>query len=164
MLLGGLWHGAAWTFVVWGALHGAYLCIHHAWNRFGPEVAPRMQPIATFAGAVLTFLSVVVAWVFFRADNIDSALYVLARMADPSRVVFGRAEIANLAFIAGYAALAWLAPNTQAIMGYDHERRAVGERLGQARLRPGFLYATAAVLAFGILGIQQHSEFIYFRF
>ena len=37
MLLGGLWHGAAWTFVVWGALHGAYLCINHAWSNYGPE-------------------------------------------------------------------------------------------------------------------------------
>src|SRR6188472_2448109 len=36
MVLGGLWHGAAWTFVIWGALHGAYLCVNHAWNRFGP--------------------------------------------------------------------------------------------------------------------------------
>src|SRR5947208_727657 len=42
MLLGGLWHGAAWTFVVWGALHGAYLCINHAWNNFTPEIAPRI--------------------------------------------------------------------------------------------------------------------------
>src|SRR6195952_3612783 len=64
MLLGGLWHGAAWTFVVWGALHGAYLCINHAWNRFGPEIAPRLRPAAAVAGAVLTFLAVVVAWVF----------------------------------------------------------------------------------------------------
>src|SRR5258705_2004276 len=84
MLLGGLWHGAAWTFVVWGALHGAYLCINHAWNRFGPEVAPWLRPAATLAGAVLTFLSVVVAWGFFRADDIDSAIYVLVRMADPT--------------------------------------------------------------------------------
>jgi alginate O-acetyltransferase complex protein AlgI len=49
-------------------------------------------------------------------------------------------------------------------MGYDHARRTVGENLRQMRLRPWFLYATAAVLAFGILGMQQHSEFIYFRF
>jgi len=49
-------------------------------------------------------------------------------------------------------------------MGYDHEQRAVGEKLRGVRMRPMFLYATAAVLAFGILGIQQHSEFIYFRF
>jgi hypothetical protein len=49
-------------------------------------------------------------------------------------------------------------------MGYDHEARTVGEGLAHWRLRPVFLYATAAALAFGILGIQQHSEFIYFRF
>ena len=164
MLLGGLWHGAAWTFVAWGALHGTYLCINHAWNRFWPEIAPRWQPVATAAGAVLTFLAVVVAWVFFRANDIDSAIYVLVRMADPTRFALGRVEIANLTLIACYAALAWFAPNTQAIMGYDHEQRRVGERLAHARLRPWFLYATAAMLAFGILGIQQHSEFIYFRF
>src|SRR5258705_8560036 len=164
MLLGGLWHGAAWTFVVWGALHGAYLCINHAWNRFGPEVAPWLRPAATLAGAVLTFLSVVVAWVFFRADDIDSAIYVLVRMADPTRLALSRVEIANLAFIACYAALAWFAPNTQTIMGYDHKNRTVGQGLGAWQKRPAFLYATAAVLAFGILGIQQHSEFIYFRF
>ena len=43
MLLGGLWHGAAWTFVVWGALHGVYLCINHAWNNFGPAVAAALR-------------------------------------------------------------------------------------------------------------------------
>jgi alginate O-acetyltransferase complex protein AlgI len=164
MLLGGLWHGAAWTFVAWGALHGVYLCINHAWNNYGASVAPRFAPLANIAGLILTFLAVVIAWVFFRADNIDSAYYVLSKMADPTNIAFGRGEIAYSAFIIVYAVLAWFAPNTQEIMGYDHERRLVGEKLAAWRLRPLFLYATAAVLAFGILGIQQHSEFIYFRF
>lgn len=164
MLLGGLWHGAAWTFVAWGALHGAYLCINHAWNNFGPTVPPRLAPLANIAALALTFLAVVIAWVFFRADSIDTALFVLARMADPSRLALGRGEIANLGFIVIFAALVWFAPNTQEIMGYDHRNRIVGETLSAWRLRPLFLYATAAVLAFGILGIQQHSEFIYFRF
>jgi alginate O-acetyltransferase complex protein AlgI len=164
MLLGGLWHGAAWTFVAWGALHGVYLCINHAWNNYGPSVAPRFIPLANIAGLILTFLAVVIAWVFFRADNIDSAYYVLSKMADPTNIAFGRGEIAYSAFTVFYAVLAWFAPNTQEIMGYDHERRLVGEKLAAWRLRPLFLYTTAAVLAFGILGIQQHSEFIYFRF
>jgi alginate O-acetyltransferase complex protein AlgI len=164
MVLGGLWHGAAWTFVVWGALHGAYLCINHAWNNYSPAIAPRFAGPANAAAFILTFLSVVVAWVFFRADSLPTALHVLSKMADPTQMALGGGEIAYLAFIAVYAAIAWCAPNTQAIMGYDHENRTVGQGLGAWRMRPLFLYATAAVLAFGILGIQQHSEFIYFRF
>jgi alginate O-acetyltransferase complex protein AlgI len=164
MALGGLWHGAAWTFVIWGVLHGLYLCINHAWNNFGPAIPARLARPANLAAFVLTFLSVVVAWVFFRADSLPSALSILSKMANPTQIVFGRGEIAYALFIAVYAGIAWFAPNTQTIMGYDHKNRAVGEALGGWRMRPLFLYATAAVLAFGILGIQQHSEFIYFRF
>ncbi len=164
MLLGGLWHGAAWTFVVWGALHGIYLCINHAWNNFGPPAPRILAPIARPAGFVLTFLSVVIAWVFFRADSIEQARFILSRMADPTHVAFDRGDIASLGLIGLYAALVWLAPNTQEIMGYDHQNRRVGEELGVWRLRPALIYAAAAVLAFGILGIAQHSEFIYFRF
>ena len=164
MLLGGLWHGAAWTFVVWGALHGAYLCVNHAWSNYGPAVAPRFARVANAAAFILTFVSVVVAWVFFRADSISSATFVLSRMADPTNSVFGRGEMANAMFIAVYAAIAWGAPNTQEIMSYDHKNRVVGENLNGWLRRPGFLYAAAATLAFGVLGISQHSEFIYFRF
>jgi D-alanyl-lipoteichoic acid acyltransferase DltB (MBOAT superfamily) len=164
MLLGGLWHGAAWTFVVWGALHGAYLCINHAWSNYGPAVAPRFERLANAAAFILTFLSVVVAWVFFRADSMSTAVYVLEKMADPTHLAFGRGELFNAAFIAVYAAIAWFAPNTQEIMGYDHASRTVGENLGAWLRRPGFLYAAAATLAFGVMGISQHSEFIYFRF
>ena len=164
MLLGGLWHGAAWTFVVWGALHGAYLCINHAWSNYGPQVPPRFTRLADIATLILTFLAVVIAWVFFRADSMNTALYVLGKMADPTNMALGRGEMAYALFILVYAAIAWFAPNTQEIMGYDHKKRTVGEGLGAWRMRPLFLYATAVVLAFGILGIQQHSEFIYFRF
>jgi D-alanyl-lipoteichoic acid acyltransferase DltB (MBOAT superfamily) len=164
MLLGGLWHGAAWTFVVWGALHGAYLCLNHAWNNIAPEIAPRFQRVADIAGFILTFLAVVIAWVFFRASSLATALDVLSRMADPASIAFGRLEIAQAMFVAVYAAIAWFAPNTQEIMGYDHKNRTVGDGLSAWKMRPLFIYATAVVLAFGILGIQQHSEFIYFRF
>jgi alginate O-acetyltransferase complex protein AlgI len=164
MPLGGLWHGASWTFVAWGALHGIYLCINHAWINYGPPIPERLARPAGTVALLLTFLAVVVAWVFFRADNLASALSVLSRMADPARIVFGRTEMVQAALIAIYAAIAWFAPNTQAIMGYDHKRRFVGENLGAWRMRPILLYGGAAAFAFGVLGIQQHSEFIYFRF
>ena len=85
-------------------------------------------------------------------------------MADPTTIAFGRGEMAHALFIAVYATIAWFAPNTQEVMGYDHKNRIVGENLGGWLRRPGFLYAAAAALALGVLGISQHSEFIYFRF
>src|SRR6186713_648743 len=57
MLLGGLWHGAAWTFVVWGALHGAYLCVNHAFNALVPNVPKLLVRPVRITGAVLTFLA-----------------------------------------------------------------------------------------------------------
>ncbi|MCA1502085.1 MBOAT family protein [Bradyrhizobium sp. NBAIM14] len=164
MLLGGLWHGAAWTFVIWGALHGAYLCVNHAFNALVPNGPPLIARPARIAGAVLTFLAVVIAWVFFRAESVAWALRVLHAMAAPSNLVLGREEIAALVQIAIYAALVWLAPNTQALMEYDHGNREVGAALRAGRTRPLVLYAASLLLAFGFLGIQSHSEFIYFRF
>ena len=164
MGLGGLWHGAAWTFVAWGGLHGLYLCINHAWINYGPPIPQRLMRPANIVAFLLTFLAFVVAWVFFRADSLGSALFVLSRMADPAQVVFGRTEMIQIALIAIYAAIAWFAPNTQAIVGYDHTNRSVGENLGAWPVRPWLVYGGAAAFAFGILGIQQHSELIYFRF
>ena len=164
MALGGLWHGAAWTFVIWGALHGLYLCINHAWANYGPPIPAPLKRPAGIASFLLTFFAVVVAWVFFRADSLASATSVLSRMADPRGIVFGRTEIAQSVMIVIYAALAWFAPNTQEIVGYDHKNRSVGGSFSTWQMRPALLYGGAAAFALGVLGIQQHSEFIYFRF
>ncbi|MCB1754490.1 MAG: MBOAT family protein [Gammaproteobacteria bacterium] len=84
MLLGGLWHGAAWTFVLWGMLHGVYLVINHAWRGFRQRFAAGgilLRSIEKVFYHGLTFLAVVVAWVYFRAENLDIAHNVLAGMA-----------------------------------------------------------------------------------
>lgn len=76
MLLGGLWHGANWTFVIWGGLHGLFLIINHAWaaliQRMGLTfiVDTKIYRVMT---VLLTFTSVVCAWVFFRAPNMATA-------------------------------------------------------------------------------------------
>ena len=81
MLLGGLWHGANWTFVVWGGLHGIYLCVHHAYRALIGN-SPAAQSRAAQAGhRIITFLAVVVAWVFFRAGSFTSAWTMLDAMA-----------------------------------------------------------------------------------
>lgn len=78
MLLGGLWHGASWTFVVWGGLHGVYLSIERLLRvRFS---AYRPGPVAWVALGLLTYLLVNITWVFFRATTFDKAWTVLRGM------------------------------------------------------------------------------------
>jgi len=83
MLLGGLWHGAGWTFVVWGGLHGFYLMVNHAWRAFMQRMGWKGEGHAAyrFAAGGLTFVCVVIGWVFFRADSFASALSMLHGMA-----------------------------------------------------------------------------------
>jgi hypothetical protein len=91
MLLGGLWHGAGWTFVIWGGLHGVYLVINHAWRgvkeRMGWRDGGRL---ARFGAGLLTFLAVVVGWVFFRADNFTVAIEMLNGMVGTNGCSFSK--------------------------------------------------------------------------
>lgn len=73
-LLGGLWHGAGWTFVFWGFLHGFGLCVNRAWKRIGIRLWASVAWL-------ITFLYVVVAWVFFRAEEWADAIKVLSGVA-----------------------------------------------------------------------------------
>ena len=72
-LLGGIWHGAGWTFVLWGAMHGLALVIHRIWKKFGFKMH-------TLLGWFITFNFINVAWVFFRANSFEDALKVLNGM------------------------------------------------------------------------------------
>ena len=84
MLLGGLWHGAGWTFIIWGGLHGIYLVINHGWRSFRQRLGHDLSKsslIGTFMARTITLLAVVVAWVYFRAESLESAHHILAGMA-----------------------------------------------------------------------------------
>lgn len=90
MLLGGLWHGAGWTFVIWGGLHGVYLIINHAWRGLQRKIGLETRSaswLGTWVARIVTFLAVVVAWVFFRAENLDAAFQVLRGMAGLNGVI-----------------------------------------------------------------------------
>jgi D-alanyl-lipoteichoic acid acyltransferase DltB (MBOAT superfamily) len=76
MILGGIWHGANWTFVIWGTLHGLFLSIHRL---FSPQEKPKSR-IASAVGVFVTFHVVVLAWIFFRAANVSNAISYLTRM------------------------------------------------------------------------------------
>lgn len=159
MLLGGLWHGANWTFVIWGALHGLLLILNHFWhalrNKFG--VPARTRPFIGWriSGVALTFFCVVITWVFFRADNIDSAILVLQGMSTLSQATLPPTRTALLLGLG--IAIVLLAPNTQKIM--SHIERHQSGKIGTIYAMLIAVIATLCVMNFG-----QDSEFIYFQF
>ena len=143
MLLGGLWHGAGWNFVIWGALHGAYLMINHGWSALagaaGWSSTGRPWQLASI---LLTFIAVCFAWVFFRAADLPRALTIVQGMVGAYRVALpdgignhlgslkplaerygvtfylggGARFMQTYGWVALAGAIALLAPNTQQLM------------------------------------------------
>jgi alginate O-acetyltransferase complex protein AlgI len=79
MLLGGLWHGASWNFVVWGGYHGVLLSIERMFRRDGPSASERWTPLYPIQAAA-TFALANISWVFFRAANFQESLWILRQM------------------------------------------------------------------------------------
>jgi len=80
MLLGGLWHGAATKFIIWGGLHGAALAIHKLWMRYVPGISRKNTAISKIVAGVVTFHFVAFCWIYFRADNVDKVKLMLSRI------------------------------------------------------------------------------------
>ncbi len=153
MLLGGLWHGAAWNFVVWGGLHGAWLAAERAAGKrslYGG--LPRVARVA------LTFGGVLVTWVFFRAPDLPAAgryladMFGLAQAQPAAALVRGVIETPYTLLCLALAALVtWAAPQT-----WDWTRRLTWPRAGLA--------LASLALALVAMASQGYNPFIYFIF
>ncbi|MCA1941419.1 MAG: MBOAT family protein [Caenispirillum bisanense] len=185
MLLGGLWHGAGWTFLVWGGLHGFYLMVAHLWR----AVAGERRPLRGIGGWMLTMLAVVVAWVFFRAESFAGAWTLLGGMAGLNGVALPNAIAARLGeawtLLSGWGVgsylgggsdfvlmWTWIAvllpivvacPNTQEIVA---RLRQGTERASRLQWQPSGRWAVATGVAagVGVLTLTGVSEFLYFQF
>ena len=97
MLLGGLWHGAGWTFVLWGGMHGAYLFVNHAWRAAQTSLGWNLKGnFYLYASRLLTFFAVVVAWVIFRADTLDAAVRMYEGMLGQNGFPINEAWMAKM--------------------------------------------------------------------
>lgn len=190
MLLGGLWHGAGWTFVLWGGLHGVYLVINHGWRRLtGTDGATSGWRAVICVG--LTFLVVIIAWVPFRSADLDAALRMwtgmlgmngisLTASLEPrlsallgSIITFeGIAPLAALSSSEVFLALPfglaiiWLLPNTQQWMAnyqpaWDPVSAASSLRW-QLSMRFGVV--GGVLFAITLLMLTRESAFLYFQF
>lgn len=100
MLLGGLWHGAGWTFVLWGGLHGIYLVINHQWHGFRKSLGHDLNKTRWWSRALsclVTFAATVVAWVLFRAKNMTAAIAILKGMVGVNGIAIPEAIVNQVA-------------------------------------------------------------------
>ena len=183
MLVGGLWHGAAWTFVVWGGLHGIGLAINHAWLKIRPTFLLRehssINTIYRLSSWLLTFIFVSLLWILFRANSFNDAITVITNVLqiDIMQQSFSAPSLQdyflhdytsftswlisqnqyflfNLSILFVLLAITWLAPNS------IHFK----DRFQPTLLTAIFCALTLSLVVIANIFLVTPNAFIYFRF
>lgn len=181
MLLGGLWHGASWTFVAWGGVHGLLLCLNHGWRWIcGRRQVGIWQSnvLLRVAAMLLTFFVVTISWVFFRSESFAGAAHMLQAMSgfdgfDLDCEIVNRREAA-IWIIVGLA-IVWGLPNSQTLL--RRFRPAITYlRNDPCALKPppvlrlqwrpkvGWAIVIAMMAIAALVMLDRPSEFIYYQF
>ena len=188
MILGGLWHGAGWTFVFWGLLHGLFLIANHLWRHMSLGFLPKLPAfcrhrlVASTVARTMTFLAVLIAWIFFRAETFSGALSILAGMiglgtGDPAPLADGQVtggitgSLKEPLILAGLLLFVWFSPSLRQIM--VNYRPVIETRpepklpngLAFLRWRPNLVWALICggiyVVVFYRMMTFGYAEFIY---
>ncbi len=149
-VIGGLWHGAGWTFVFWGFLHGMALVIHRAWSNLGFKMW-------TWLAWLITFNFVNIAWVFFRAKEWDDAIKVLGAMFSLDNVVIAL----SLENISGdLFTILWIIAGFILVLFFKN----TVEKAKELKINYKTLFFTLFCLLAALLSVNKVSEFLYFNF
>lgn len=154
MLLGGVWHGANYTFVVWGALHGAVLTLEHFLRPGRPGAPMSVLSVGRIFGWTYTFVVVMVAWVYFRAVDVHQAGAIVSEMFGHASHAGTQASVRQIFFLSA----------TLFVLQFPLERFL--EALRQERVSPPTVVAFSfwGILAAVVLGAPAAVPFIYFQF
>ncbi|MEY4706998.1 MAG: hypothetical protein RJB58_721 [Pseudomonadota bacterium] len=174
MLLGGLWHGANWTFMLWGGLHGLYLTINHAFRLLTRDMTPPpvlRMPLHALS-VLLTFSATSLAWIVFRAETLASAGNVAGGL-----IGLGNSAVVSFSPLAAVALallfiIVWFMPNSMEIMWrhnpalpspYENEPVKPAQRFAWQPTRlQAFAYGLLCIIA--VLALSNLKPFIYFQF
>ena len=149
-VIGGLWHGAGWTFVFWGFLHGMALVIHRAWSNLGFKMW-------TWLAWLITFNFVNIAWVFFRAKEWDDAIRILSSMFSLDNVVIAL----SLENISGdLFTILWIIAGFILVLFFKN----TVEKAKELKINYKTLFFTLFCLLAALLSVNKVSEFLYFNF
>lgn len=164
MLIGGLWHGASWLFVLWGLMHGIAQCIHKLYLKTNIK-------IPKFIAVLITFIFINLSWVVFRAENTDMALKIYKSIFNFQNIIIPKIHHLDFVFQAGEASfsnilfmlplgliLVFFAPNSQEIIS----------KIKIKNYKSAIIYGVIFAIFFVICTLKQavtkYSEFIYFNF
>ncbi len=171
MVLGGLWHGAGWTFVMWGTLHGVYLMVNHGWRAWRRGISGNAgnsaQPEnlwSKFWPTAVTFLSVVLAWVFFRAETFDGAIVILKGMVGLGAEGWG-GDLYSRREAALVLVLGVIAFRFPSVIEWVDESPLQG-RWRLLAWQPSWVWAVVVMGAglMAVLDMARISEFLYYNF
>jgi len=169
-ILGGIWHGAGWTFVFWGFLHGMALITHRTWSKLGFN-------IWTWLAWLITFNFVNISWVFFRAREWNDAIKVISGMIGINEIAFPRVLQNKLDFLdkynikfgeilvrldtdGGVTLIPWLAVGLLVVLFFKNSN----EWCIKLNFNTGYLLITLALLISSLWSLNDYSQFIYFNF
>ena len=167
-VIGGLWHGAGWTFIFWGFLHGMALIIHRVWTNLGFKMY-------TWLAWFITFNFVNIAWIFFRAKNWEDAIKVLKGMVGLTGIVIADKFSNKLAFLKSYGvtfdkvtehigdgdkSLKWILIGLIFVLIFKNSM----EQWKTFRFDYKSLFIAFVCFIYGILSLNKVSEFLYFNF
>ncbi len=170
MLLGGIWHGAGFTFVIWGVLHGIFLIINHLWRKWAIFSIPRPLSIS------LTFLSVAFAWIFFRAESLEEALFLIKSLGQLHSFqfeLFKTTGCETIIWCVGAGIIVFGFPNIYQVMYRYRPVHWNNKLISTFDFKPRYVFwrptiATACLLAlvfvYCLILISRTSKFIYYQF
>jgi alginate O-acetyltransferase complex protein AlgI len=174
MLLGGLWHGAGWTFIIWGGLHGIYLSINHGWSKL--KVA-----LPKFLAWIITFVAVIYSWVLFRAATLDEGLVIIKTMSGLNGIILPGEPRGRLAVLTNFGINLerWVELNYLPVLN-DSKLMAVLALIGliiwvkvlpntqevMQKMQPTWWWAMTIgfIASICLLSLNRVSEFLYFQF
>ena len=176
MSIGGLWHGANWTFVAWGVLHGIGLSINHLLSKLGVITIPKLL------GGFITFIFVSLCWVLFRAESFDAALLMLTTMFCTEGLILpiemrdaitidqitygGEFHKTPIAWIIFSALIAFFAPNSMQIINSNKFSSTYTYPMTRFKWKPSKLWLVINILLFIVclFNMSGLSEFLYYQF
>jgi hypothetical protein len=176
MAIGGLWHGANWTFVAWGILHGIGLSMNHLASKFGLITMPKLL------GGFITFIFVSLCWVLFRAESFDAALLMFSTMFCTDGLILpiemrnafqldkdsyaGEFHKTPIAWIIFSGLIAFFAPNSMQIINSSKFNSTYTYPTTRFKWNPTKLWLFITVILFigCLFNMSGLSEFLYYQF